>query len=183
MNNPQIRHTADPATSFVDANANGANLTRGHFRRIVQNRTKEENRAFAEDRETVTEQQIMVKYFNKYILPRKGNELEDASTKWEQAHGSPYPMDRNLPQLPNVQDNLYKFIGMFEQWTWNREYQNRVNDDLLCRLKTEVEYLRNRLASTTAHAPSTMEAPTEVDLSQDEEGNYPLSLNSEKERN
>lgn len=163
MNNPQTQHTADHATSFVDANANGPKLTREHFRRIVQNRTKEENRAFAEDRkrrnrgkdrdrETVTEQ-IMVKYFNKYILPRKGNELEDASTKWEQAHGSPYPMDRNLPQLPNVQDNLYKFIGMFEQWTWNREYQNRVNDDLLCRLKTEVKYLRQRLS--TAHAPSS----------------------------
>ena len=45
------------------------------------------------DRETVPEQ-IMVKYFNKYILPRKGNELEDASTKWERAHGSPYLMRR-----------------------------------------------------------------------------------------
>jgi len=169
MNNPQTQHTAVHATSFVDANANGANLTREHFRRIVQNSTREDMKAFAEDRkrrnrgkdrdrETVTEQ-IMVKYFNKYILPRKGNELEDASTKWERAHGSPYPMDRNLPQLPNVQNNLYKFISMFEQWTWNREYQNRVNDDLLCRLKTEVEYLRHRLS--TAHAPSSSSSTME----------------------
>ena len=65
MNNAQTQHTADHATSFVDANANGANLTREHFRRIVQNCTREDMKVITEDRK----------------LRNRGNDASDLSAK------------------------------------------------------------------------------------------------------